>query len=158
MRFLVQPTAESLARARPPVRAFLVFAALALAGLAVQRAVNGGLTPSGVADFYLAGGEPLPPAALWEEVHAGAFLYGFTLLMLGSLLAVCPVPARARACLFWPSFALTLADLFAPFVVVRLGGAGALRVATSAGALASLGALLAVVAVTYGRQQGRGRA
>ena len=55
MRFLVQPTAEGLARARPPVRAFLAFAALALLGLAAQRVLNGGATAAGVEAFYLAG-------------------------------------------------------------------------------------------------------
>ncbi|GAO03460.1 hypothetical protein [Anaeromyxobacter sp. PSR-1] len=151
MRFLVQPTPDALARARPPVRAFLVFAALALAGVAVQRAAAGGFTAAGVLDQYLAGGDPLPAAALWEEVHVGAFLYGFVLLMAGSLLAVCPVPARLRSALVGLAFAAALADLFAPFAVIRLGGAGGLRVATSIAALGSLGALLAVVAATYGR-------
>ena len=65
--------------------------------------------------------------------------------MLGSLLAVCPVPPRARALLFAGAAIASLADLFAPFAVVALGGAGALRVATSAAALLATGALLAVV-------------
>lgn len=153
MRFLVQPTPEALARARPPVRAFLAFAALGLVGLAVQRAAGGGFTPAGVLDWYSPGGEPLPAAALWEEVHAGAFVYGVTLLMLGSLLVVCPVSPRARAWLFWPAFAATLLDLAAPFAVVRLGGAGAgaVRVASTVAALGLLAVLLAVVAVGYGR-------
>ena len=151
MRFLIQPTADGLARARPPVRAFLAFAALALLGLAAQRALNGGATAAGVEAFYLAGGEPLPAAALWEEVHTGAFLSGSLLLMLGSLLAVCPVPPRARALLFAAAAIASLADLFAPFAVVALGGAGWLRVATSAAALLATGALLAVVAAAFGR-------
>jgi hypothetical protein len=151
MRFLLQPTAEGLARARPPVRAFLVFAALALVGLAVQRVGNGGASAAGVEGFYLAGGEPLPPAALWEELHTGAFLYGSLLLVLGSLLAVCPVTPRARAVLFGAAVATALADLGSPFAVVALGGAGALRVATSAAALLATGTLLTVVAVGFGR-------
>ena len=151
MRFLLQPTAEGLARARPPVRAFLAFAALALLGLAAQRTLNGGATAAGVEAFYLAGGEPLPAAALWEEIHTGAFLYGSLLLMLGSLLAVCPVPPRARAVLFAAATLASLADLAAPFAVVALGGAGALRVATTAAALLSTGTLLAVVARGFGR-------
>ncbi|BDG06421.1 hypothetical protein [Anaeromyxobacter oryzae] len=158
MRFLVQPTPEALARARPPVRAFLVFAALALAGLAVQRIANGGLTASGVEGFYLAGGDPLPAAALWEEVHTGAFLYGFVLLVLGSLLAVSPVPAWVRGPGFTAVVAATLADLFAPFAVVRLHGAGGLRVATSVAALVGVAALVAVAWVAYGRPRAaRGR-
>lgn len=151
MRFLVQPTPDALARARPPVRAFLVFAALALVGLAAQRILNGGLTPGGVLDHYLAGGEPLPAVALWEEVHAGAFLYGFVLLMLGSLLAICPVPSRARGALFAAAFAATLADLLAPFLVVRAEALAAVRVVTFALALASMAALLAVVTVGFAR-------
>ncbi len=151
MRFLIQPTADGLARARPPVRAFLAFAALALLGLAAQRALSGGATAAGVEAFYLAGGEPLPAAALWEEVHTGAFLLGSLLLMLGSLLAVCPVAPRARALLFTAAVLASLADLFAPFAVVALGGAGGLRVATSAAALLATGTLLAVVAAAFGR-------
>ena len=144
MRFLVQPSPDALARARPPVRAFLLFAALALVGLAAQRVANGGLSAGGVTAFYLPGGDPLPAAALWEEIHAGAFLYGFVLLMLGSLLAVCPVPARLRS----PLFAAA---------VVALRGGGALRVATSVAALASLAVLLALVAGSWGRAGRRAR-
>jgi hypothetical protein len=151
VRFLVQPTGEGIARARPPVRAFLAFAALALAGLALQRLLSGGATAAGVEAFYLPGGEPLPAAALWEEVHLGAFLDGALLLMLGSLLAVCPVPPRSRRWLLAGAVAAALADLFAPFAVVALRGAGALRVATSAADLLASGALLAVVARGFGR-------
>lgn len=151
MRFLVQPTPESLTRARPPVRAFLAFAALALAGLAVQRAGNGGATAAGVAAFYLPGGEALPAAALWEEVHVGAFLYGTLLLMLGSLLAVCPVSPRLRAWLFAAAAAASLADLLAPFAVVWLQGDGGIRVATFAAALIADAALLVTVAASFGR-------
>lgn len=159
MRFLVQPTPDALARARPPVHAFLAFAALALAGLAVQRAAAGGLSSAGVADFYLAGGDPLPAAALWEEVHVGAFLYGFVLLMAGSLLAVCPVPPRLRSALVGAAFGATLADLLAPFAVIRLGAAaGGLRVITFVAAIAAMATLLAVVAATYGRAGRRARA
>jgi hypothetical protein len=158
MRFLVSPSSDALARTRPPVRAFLVFAALALAGLAVQRGLNGGFTAQGVLDYYLGGGvDPLPATALWEEVHTGAFLYGFTLLMLGSLLVVTPIAPRRRAWLFWPAFAATLADLVAPFAILRLGRAGGLRVATFTAALATLAALLVAVAISYGRPAGRAR-
>ncbi|HET8732193.1 MAG TPA: hypothetical protein VFM45_00330 [Anaeromyxobacteraceae bacterium] len=158
MRFLVQPTAEGLARVRPPVRGFLVFAALALGGLAAQRILNGGATAAGVEAFYLPGGDPLPAAALWEEVHQGAFLDGALLLVLGSLLAVCPVPARARAWLLGAAAAAALADLFSPFAVVALRGAGGLRVATSAAALIAAGALLGVVARAFARAAGGRRA
>jgi hypothetical protein len=149
VRFLVLPRAA--ARARPPVRVFLSFAALALAAFAVQRAVAGGLTPSGVEAHYLGGGDPLPAAALWEEVHTGAFLYGFVLFMLGSLAAVCPAPPRLRGGLLAAAFASTLADLFAPFAIVGLGRGGALRVATFLVATSSVAALLALVALTFGR-------
>lgn len=151
MRFLVQSTLEGIARARPPVRAFLAFAALALAGLAAQRILNGGATAAGVEAFYLPGGDPLPAAALWEEVHQGAFLDGVLLLMLGSLLAVSPVAARTRAWLLAAAAVAAVADLLSPFAVVALRGAGGLRVATSAAALLSIGTLLAVVARAFGR-------
>lgn len=155
MRVFVQPTPGALARARPPVRVFLAFAALALAGLAVQRAANGGLTPSGVVGFYLAGGEPLPAAALWEEVHTGAFLYGFVLFMVGALLAAGPAPRWARGPLFAAAVLATLADLFAPFAVVALRGAGALRVATTAVALGTVAALIGAAWASHGRPRRR---
>lgn len=154
MRFLIQSTPEGIARARPPVRAFLAFAALALAGLAAQRILSGGATAAGVEAFYLPGGDPLPAAALWEEVHLGAFLDGALLLVLGSLLAVSPVAGRTRAWLLAAAAAAALADLVSPFAVVALRGAGGLRVATSAAALLATGALLAVVAGAH-RRAGR---
>ena len=101
MRFLVFSTPEALSRARPPVRAFLAFAALALVAFAALRVLQGGLTPAGVEARYLAGGDPMPAVALWEEVHSGAFLYGFLVFTLGSLLAVSPAPA-------WPSSARSI--------------------------------------------------
>jgi hypothetical protein len=151
MRFLVLPKAA--ARARPPVRIFLAFAALALVALAAQRVLAGGLSPAEVEAHYLGagGGEALPAAALWEEIHAGAFVYGFVLFMLGSLAALCPVSARVRGALVAASFAATLADLFAPFAIVGLGRGGALRVATFVLAMASMAALLGVVALSFGR-------
>lgn len=154
MRFLVQPATAP--RSRAPVRIFLAFAALALAGLAAQRVLAGGLSAAGVEAHYLglADGEGLPAAALWEEVHAGAFTYGLVLFMLGSLLAVCPVAPRTRAALVGVAFAATLADLLAPFVIAAAGTGGALRVATFAAASASLAALLAVVTATFGREGG----
>lgn len=156
MRFFVQPAAAP--RARPPVRIFLAFAALALAGFAAQRVLAGGLSPSAVEGFYLGegGGEALAAAAIWEEVHAGAFLYGFVLFMLASLAAFCPVPTRLRAALTGAAFATTLADLFAPFAVPALGGA--IRVATFLLASLSVATLLAVVAVSFGRGGGDVRA
>lgn len=154
MRFLVQPSAGP--RARAPVRLFLAFAALALAGWAVLRIRSGGLSAAGVEAYYLgAGGEPLGPAALWEEVHTGAFLHGFVLFVLGALLAVSPVPDRLRTWLVGGAAAAALADLFAPFVVVSLHGAGGLRVATFLAALLWTAALLAVVALRFGAEAGR---
>lgn len=155
MRFLVQPSPDALARARPPVRAFLAFGAVALAALAAQRGLAGGFSPAGVELHYLGDpafpGEGLPVAALWEELHAGAFLYGMIVLMAGSLLAICPVSAALRRGLFGAALASTLADLAAPFAVVALGGGGGLRVATTAAALASLLACVAVAFVTFGQ-------
>jgi hypothetical protein len=147
MRFLVHPSVAP--RARPPVRAFLLFAGLALAGFAAQRALAGGLTPAGVEALYLgpSGDEPVGAVALWEELHVGAFVYGFTLFVLGSLAAVSPVGTRARRALFAAALAATLADLAAPFVVSAAHGAGALRVVTSVLAFGSLAALLAASAV-----------
>jgi len=154
MRFLVQPAAA--ARARPPVRIFLAFAALALLGLAAQRVLAGGLSPTEVEAYYLGrgGGEALSAAARWEEVHAGAFVYGFVLFMLGSLAASCPLSSRLRTALLVTAFAATMADLFAPFAIAWLGGGGALRVATFVLASVSFGLLLAVVAVSFGRGGG----
>jgi hypothetical protein len=153
VRFLVIPRAAP--RARPPVRIFLAFAAVALVAFAVQRILAGGLSPAEIDVRYLGagGGEAIPAAALWEEVHAGAFLYGFVLFMLGSLAALCPVPARARGALVAAAFVSTLADLFAPFAIVSLGRGGALRVATFVLASASVAALLAVVALSFGRRE-----
>ena len=157
MRFLVSGGPEAIVRARAPVRVLLVFGALALAALAVQRALQGGLSPGGVEAHYLAGGQPLPAAALWEEVHAGAFLYGFLLFVLASLLVVSPVPARARSALLAVAFVATIADLLAPFAVIAAGGWGALRVATFVLAVGALAAHVAVAALAFGRNGGNGR-
>lgn len=154
MRFLVQPAAAP--RSRAPVRIFLVFAALAVAGLAVQRVLAGGLSAAAVEARYLGGvdGEPLPAAALWEEIHAGAFVYGFVLFMLGALLALCPLRARIRAALVAAAFAATLADLLAPLAIAAAGGGGALRVATFLAAAGALAVLLVAVATGFGRGGG----
>lgn len=150
MKAFVQPGAAP--RARLPVRTFLLFAALALLAFGVQRALGGGLSSAEIEAHYLGAGEgeALSAVALWEEVHAGAFVYGFVLFMLASLLALCPVQARTRRRLVALAFLATLADLFAPFAVVALGG-GAIRVATFVLASASLALLLAVVAIGFGR-------
>lgn len=152
MRFLVQPAAAQ--RARPPVRIFLAFAALALAGFAAQRVLAGGLSPAAVEAFYLGGGgsEALSAAAIWEEVHAGAFVYGFVLFMLASLAAFCPVPPRFRAALVGVAFATTMGDLFAPFAIAAMGGA--VRVATFVLASLSIATLFGVVALSFGRGGG----
>jgi hypothetical protein len=158
MRFLVQPSA--IPRARPPVRIFLTFAALALVAFAAQRVLGGGLSAAQVEAFYLGGGEgeALSAAALWEEVHTGAFVYGFVLFMLGSLAAASPLPSRLRGALLGAAFAATLADLFAPFAIASFGTGGALRVATFALAALAVGALLAAVALSLGRGGGDSRA
>jgi len=145
---------SSGSRVRAPVRIFLVFAALAVAGWAVQRVRAGGLSPAEVEAYYLGfgGGEALAPAALWEEVHMGAFVHGFVLFMLGALLAVSPVSDRLRAWLVGGAAAAALMDLFAPFAVVALHGGGVLRVATFVLAVGSTAALLAVVALRHGAE------
>ena len=153
MRFLVAPGGEATERARPPVRWFLVFALVLVAALAVQRGAAGGLSPGGVSAHYLGedGSEPLAMVALWEEVHVNAFLYGFLLVMLGSLHAVSPLSARARAVLLGGGALAAAADLAAPFAVVAAHGLGALRVVTFAGAIGFLLAGIAVAFVRFGR-------
>jgi hypothetical protein len=153
MRFLVQPTPAQLARARPPVRIFVLFAALAIAGLAAQRVRAGGLVPAEVEATYLgvAGDEGLPATAVLEELHVNAFVYGFVLFVLASVLAVCPVPARVRNALTGAALAATVADLLAPYAILAAGGGGVLRVATFAFAVASLAALAAAVTLGLGR-------
>lgn len=140
MRFLVAPSPDLAERARPPVRWFLVFAVLLLLGQGAQRASAGGLSAAGVEAHYLGpdGSEPMPAMALWEELHQNAFVYGFLLLMLGSLVAISPLPARRRGALVLSASAAALADCTAPFAIVAAGGLGTLRVVTFALALAAL--------------------
>lgn len=152
MRFLVDPSAARLARARAPVRAFLAFAALAVAAHLLQRAAGGLLSPEAVELHYLGAeaGEGLPLAARWEELHAAAFTYGLTLFMLGSLLPHCRLRPAVRTGLFAAAVASAALDLGAPFVLVALGGGGGLRVAsTLLSALALLAAIAAALA-TFG--------
>ena len=152
MRLLVSPVASN-PRSRAPVRLYLAFAALVLVGWAVQRVRAGGLLPAEVDAYYLgAGAEPLAPAAIWEEIHMGAFVHGFTLFMLGALLAVSPVPSRLRTGLFAAAVAAAFADLFAPFGVLALNGGGLLRVVTFVASAVTTGALLALVAARFGRE------
>jgi hypothetical protein len=153
MRFLVDPTPERLQRARAPVRAFLAFAALAVVALVARRWTDGGLSAGGVEAHYLGplGDERLPWVALFEELHAAAFLYGLVVFMVGSLLVVCPLHARWRAALFAAAVTAPAADLASPFLVVALGGGGVVRVATSLLAAAALAAGLVAVALTFGR-------
>ncbi|HET9598717.1 MAG TPA: hypothetical protein VFP65_24295 [Anaeromyxobacteraceae bacterium] len=153
MRFLVAPGGEATERARPPVRWFLSFAAVLVVALAVQRGVAGGLSPHGVLAHYLGedGAEPLAAVALWEEVHVNAFVYGFLLVMLGSLHAVSPLPARARALLLGGGALAAAADLAAPFAVVAAHGLGALRVVTFAATVAFLLAGIGVAFARFGR-------
>lgn len=152
MRLLVDPTGPRLVRSRAPVRAFLAFAALAVLALLVQRAAGGGLSAAEVELHYLglAEGEGLPVAALFEELHAGAFLYGFVLFMVGALLAVGRLAPGPRRALFSLAVAAAAADLAAPFAVVALHGGGALRVASTALAAAALLTAIAAAAITFG--------
>ncbi len=160
MRFLVSPTREALSRARPPVRLFLGFSALLLLAVGGQRAAGGELTPAGVFERYLGLGDPadvMPPAALVEELHGGAFVYGFLLLMLGSLLVVSAVGERARRLLTYGAALACALDLAAPFAVVWLRGAGGLRVATFVLAAGLLLASGFVVLRTFGRDEVAGQ-
>lgn len=158
MRWLVQPSA--MVRARPPIAIFLVSAALALAGFALQRLLAGGISPAEVEAFYRGaeGAEPLSAAALWEEVHVGAFVYGFVLFMLASLAAVAPILDGVRGPLVGVAFATTLADLFAPFAVAARGELGVLRVATFVAASAAMWALLGAVTLAQLRARRTDRA
>ena len=153
MRFLVAAGGEPLERARPTVRWFLLFALALLAALVVERAVGGGLAPDGVLTHYLGAdrAEPVAAVALWEEVHVNAFLYGFLLLMLGSLHVAAGLPARMRTVLLAASSGAALADLFSPFAIVAAHGAGALRVATFAATVALLLTGIAVAFLRFGR-------
>ena len=156
MRFLVQPVPEALERARPPVKAFLAFTALLLLGAVASRAAHGALTPAGL-ELILepVPGERLGPVALWEEVHQGAFLYGFLLLALGSLLAVCPVSRRARGGLLALATAAALLDLGAPLLPVAFPGFpgwAALRIGSFLVAVAALLAMTGLAWATFGRE------
>jgi hypothetical protein len=154
VKFLVSPTREVLARARPPIALFLAFSALLLLAMVGQRQVQGELLSQGVFEHYLGSGdaaEAMPLAALIETLHATAFVYGFLVLMLGSLLVVSPVRESTRRVLTFGAALACAADLASPFVVVQLHGLAWLRVATFALAMGFLGACLAVVARRFAR-------
>jgi hypothetical protein len=153
VRFLVAGTAEATDRARAPVRWFLVFALLLLVALVVQRSAAGGLSGPGVEAHYLGEGglEPLAGVALWEEVHATAFVYGFLLFVLGSIHAVAPLAPRVRTLLLAATGAAALADLFVPFLVVAGRGLGWLRVGTFCAAVGLLAACTIVALLRFGR-------
>jgi hypothetical protein len=159
VRFLVQPSPAVLDRARPPVRAFLAFSALLLVGWVASRAAHGALTPDGLARILEPSpGERLGPVALWEEVHQGAFLYGFLLLTLGSLLVVCPVAEGLRNGLVGVATVAALVDLLAPFLhVLRPGfpGWAQLRIGAFGVATAALLVAVAVAWATFGREPRR---
>jgi hypothetical protein len=159
MRFLVQTANGALDRARPPVRAFLAFASVLLVGWVVSRAAHGALSPSGLALLLEAApGERLGPVALWEEVHQGAFLYGFLLLALGSLLVVCPVAPGTRNGLLGVATAGAFVDLLAPFLPLLwpgIGGWAALRIGGFLVAVAALLASAALAWATFGREPRR---
>ena len=159
MRFLVQPTPPVLDRARPPVRAFLTFAALLLVGWVASRAAHGALTPDGLTHILEPSpGDRLGPVALWEEVHQGAFLYGFLLLTVGSILVVCPVTAGLRNGLLGLATAAALVDLLAPFLHVAwpgLPGWAELRIGAFGMAMAALLVAVAIAWTTFGREPRR---
>jgi len=157
MRFLVQPAPESLERARPPVRVFLAFSALLIVAAVASRAAHGALTPAGLEQILEpVPGERLGPVALWEEVHQGAFLYGFLLLALGSLLAVCPVSRGVRSGLLWVATAAAFLDLGAPFLPVAFPGFpgwAALRIGAFLVATCALLAMAGLAWTTFGREE-----
>lgn len=124
MRFFAS---ASTARPRAPVRLFLGSTGVLLLAQLAQRFVEGELTPGGVVSRYLGSGDPsevMPLTALVESLHAGAFLYGFLLLMVGSLLVTTDVADRLRVGLTVAGAVWCALDLLAPFCVVY-GGAGA---------------------------------
>jgi hypothetical protein len=159
VRFLVQPTPPVLDRARPPVRVFLAFAGLLVVGWVASRAAHGALTPDGLTRILEPGpGERLGPLVLWEEVHQGAFLYGFLLLTLGSLLAVCPVTGGLRGALLGLATVGALVDLLAPFLPVAwpgFPGWAELRIGAFGVATAALLSAIVVAWVTFGREPRR---
>lgn len=159
MRFLVTRAPDALARARPPVRAFLAFTALLLVAAAAQRAARGALTPAGVEALYApAEGEPSGSVAAWEALHAGAFLYGFLLLALGSLMAASPASPRLRGALLAVSTAGALLDLGAPLLPALLPGFpgwAALQLGGFAAATLGLLAASAVAWAGFGAATGR---
>jgi len=159
VRFLVQPTPPVLDRARPPVRVFLAFAVLLVVGWVASRAAHGALTPDGLTRILEPSpGERLGPLVLWEEVHQGAFVYGFLLLTLGSLLVVCPVTARLRNGLLGVATAAALVDLLAPFLPVAwpgFPGWAPLRIGAFGVATATLLATVAITWATFGREPRR---
>jgi hypothetical protein len=159
VRFLVQPGPAVLERARPPVRAFLGFAVLLLVGWVASRAAHGALTPEGLTRILEPSpGEKFGPVALWEEVHQGAFLYGFLLLTVGSLLVVCPITPRLRGALVATATAAALVDLLSPFLPVAwpgFPGWAPLRIGAFAVAMAALLAAVALALATFGREPRR---
>jgi hypothetical protein len=159
MKFLLRP--DALARARPPVRAFLGFAALLVAATVAQRAVQGGLTPAALAlsfaDVADGPGGVFGSMAIWEQVHAGAFVYGFLLLTLGSLLVVCPVAGWLRSGLLAVGVAAALGDMLLPFLAARCSWWAVLRVASFALVNAALLISIAVAWVALQRAAGAGR-
>jgi hypothetical protein len=161
VRFLVQPATGMLERARPPVRAFLAFAALLLVAMVASRAAHGALDPEGLARILEpAPGERLGPLALWEEVHQGAFLYGFLLLTVGSLLVVCPVSPRLRGLVLGVTTAAALVDLLAPFLPLAwpaFPGWAELRIGGFAVAVAGMLAMVGLAFATFGREPGPSR-
>ena len=154
MKFLVSPTRENLTRSRPPVRIFLGFSLLLLLAMAAQRVVEGELTPSGVQERYLGSGDPsdaMPLSALVESLHVSAFVYGFLLLVLGSLLVVSPVNESLRRWLTFGGAAACAFDLATPWLVVALRGGAEMRVASFVLAAGFMVGSVFVLARTFGR-------
>lgn len=155
MKFLISPTRDALERSRPPVRLFLGFSLLLLLASAVQRGAEGELTPAGVLERYLGSGEPsetMPLAALVESLHVSAFVYGFLLLMLGSLLVVSPVSERLRQALTFGAALSCAFDLATPWVVVALRAGASMRVVSFVLAAGFMVASVFVIARAFGRE------
>lgn len=142
-------------RPRAPVRLFLASSAVLLLAQLSQRFLEGELTPAGVVSRYLGSGDPaevMPLTALVEALHGGAFLHGFLLLMVGSLLVTADVADRLRVALTVGAASCCVLDLLAPFAVVYGHWGAALRVGAFLLAFGLLLGGLVVIAVAPERR------
>ena len=151
MRFLVGPGRPALDRMHGLVRMFLGFAALLVVATVAQRWAQGELTEDGLVLLFADAEQPggaLRSAIVWEQLHAGAFLYGFLIFTVGSALAVCPVRPAVRGGLILGAGVAALGDLLLPFGAFRLPHWAALRTASF---LAVAGIVLVMIVVVWAR-------